>query len=58
MRKKPLQLILEEDTDVREGYLAYADDKQHILALQMEHSSHTAIIKMVHQTLPHRITRV
>ena len=57
-RKKPLQLNLEEDTDVREGYLAYADDKQHMLALQMEHSSHTTIIKMAHQMLPYRITRV
>ena len=58
MRKKPLQLTLKEDTDVREKYLAYADDKQHILALQMGHSSHTAIIKMDHQMLPYRITRV
>ncbi len=48
MRKEPLHVILKEDTDVREEYLVYAYDKQHKLALQMEHPSYTVITKMAH----------
>ena len=51
-------MILKEDTDVREEYRVYAYNKQHILALQMEHPSYTVTTKMAHQMLSCRIKRV
>jgi len=61
MREKPIEVTFEEDTDVREEYPVYDNDKQEYMHwhYKLNHPTHTVLVKMAFQNmLPRRITKI